>query len=218
MRQQNLRGADRMFSEAAFIPLRESHLPDCGGGLQFVDFAWAFGPAKPLHTFGNCPRTHQHNLFSLCAQRSDLRRPAADRGMIETAPVICDEARPDFHYQSPGVCDDGTHCARSPKIMRDADRRPMTNAPAPKLYVLFLRLSRLARTRTRAFRLLAETHVCRQIFRFGLALCVRMGGDVVIHRVAQRFATLTRQRRDFEHRAVPAEPLAKRRDTRLALV
>jgi len=84
MRQQNLRGTDLMFGETAFIHLREPHLPYRGGGLQLVDFAWTFGPAKPLHTFGNRPRTHQHDLFALRAQRGDLRRPAADRGMIET--------------------------------------------------------------------------------------------------------------------------------------
>src|ERR1700754_1477603 len=110
MREQNLRGADRMLSEAAFIYLRKPHLPDRSSRLQFVDHARPFGPAEALHAFGNCPGTDEHDLLALFAQRGDLRSPTADRRMVETAPVVGDEARADFHYQSPGICDDGTHC------------------------------------------------------------------------------------------------------------
>jgi hypothetical protein len=90
-----------MLGEAAFVDLRETHLTDSRGRLQFVDFAWPPSPTKPLHAFGNRARTDQHHFLALRAQRCDLRGPTADRSMIEAAPVIGDEARADFHYQSP---------------------------------------------------------------------------------------------------------------------
>src|ERR1700761_3951659 len=139
--------------------------------------------------------------------------------MVQAAPVISDEARPDFHYQSPGVCDDGTHSARSPKMMRMLAGDPIRTRRRPSYARLFLRLDRLTGfTRRRALLLLTETHVCGEIFGFRLALRVRMRGNIVVHRIGQRFASLTRQRRNFEYRAVPAKAVAEGRDARFTLV
>ena len=61
---------------------------------------------------------------------------------------------------------------------------------------------------------IAETHVGGEIFRLGRARRVRVLRDVVEDRVGQRFAALAGQRRDFEHRAVPAEALRRTSLTR----
>ena len=115
MREQDLRSANVVLGKAALVDLRETHLPDCRGSLKLVDLTWPLRPAEPLHAFGDRARTHEHDLLALRTQRRNLRGPAADCRMIEPTAVVGDEARTDFHYQTPRIGDDGTHAARSPK-------------------------------------------------------------------------------------------------------
>ncbi|CAM2152434.1 hypothetical protein PT2222_280081 [Paraburkholderia tropica] len=114
VREQDLRRADVVFGETAFVDLREPHLPDRRRCLQFVDLTRSLAPAEALHALGNRARTDEHDFLALRAQGRDLRGPTADGRMIEPTAVVGDEARTDFHYQTPGIGDDGTHAARSP--------------------------------------------------------------------------------------------------------
>ena len=109
--------------EAAFVHLRQAHLADGRGGLQFVDFARTLRPAEPLNALGDRARTDQHDFLALLAQRCNLRGPAGDGRVVEPATVVGDEARSYFHYQSLRSGDDRTHRAHSPRISHACARR-----------------------------------------------------------------------------------------------
>ena len=52
------------------------------------------------------PERHEHDLAAAALQRRDLRRPARDRGVVEAAAVVGDEARADLDDEAPRGRDD----------------------------------------------------------------------------------------------------------------
>jgi hypothetical protein len=93
VRQQHLRRAQLMRAEAGFVNLREAHLADGGAGLQFVDIGGALLKAQAQHALGDRAGRHQYHLLAQCAQACDLRGPARDGSVIESAAIIGDQRR-----------------------------------------------------------------------------------------------------------------------------
>ena len=90
--QQHLRAAHAIFAQFGFVHLRQAHLPDCGGGLQLVQFLRSAGPAEPLHAFGNRSARHHHQFAPLGSQSRQLPTPVADRLGINTSTLIRHQA------------------------------------------------------------------------------------------------------------------------------
>src|SRR5882762_358606 len=82
--------------EARLVDLHESHLPDCGGGLQLVHGVRALGPAQALHAFGDRAARDQDDLLARLAKPRDLPCPARDGGRVQPCAPIGDEGAADL--------------------------------------------------------------------------------------------------------------------------
>src|SRR5260364_448208 len=91
VREQDLRGVDAIFAKTTFIRFRQSHLTNRRRGLHFLNSVRTLTPAEPPHPFSTRARTHERHLLAQIFQTGDLRRPASDGLMIESAPFVGDQ-------------------------------------------------------------------------------------------------------------------------------
>ena len=89
----------------AVEPLQEFsfNFSDGGGSLLLVKARWALFPAEAQHAFGHGAGTHENDLPAHGAKRGDLRRPAFDGGLVESAAVVRDERAAHFDDNASGV-------------------------------------------------------------------------------------------------------------------
>ena len=109
MGQQYLCGVQAMLAEAGFVHLHQSHLADCGGGLQFVYRAGALFPAQALHALGYRAAGDQHHFPSHFLEAGNLFGPVGDGGMIQPGAAVGDQAAADFDDQAFGIREYGFH-------------------------------------------------------------------------------------------------------------
>ena len=79
-----------MHPETRFINLRQTHLPDSGAGLQFVNICRALLKAQSQTALGYRAGTDQHHFFTQCAQGGNLLGPAGYRGLIQATAIVGD--------------------------------------------------------------------------------------------------------------------------------
>ena len=106
MRQQDLRGAQPECRERRLVRLHETHLTDCGCGLQLVDRVRPRLPSEALDALGDCARRHEHHFAAFAGQRRDLLGPVGHRRVVEPSAFIGDERRPDLDDEPLRVSDD----------------------------------------------------------------------------------------------------------------
>src|SRR5207245_2893012 len=87
--------------EARLVYLHESHLPDCGGGLQLMHGVRAPRPTQALHTFGDGTARNQDELLAGLPKLRDLRCPARDGGRVQPCTPVGDEGAADFDDETP---------------------------------------------------------------------------------------------------------------------
>src|SRR6266853_2175997 len=102
MGEKHLRRMQAVLPEARLVYLHESHLPECGGGLQFVHGVRAPRPAQALHAFGDRTARNQDELLAALAKLRDLCCPARDGRRVEPSAPVGDEGAADL--------DDETAC------------------------------------------------------------------------------------------------------------
>ena len=91
MGEQDLRRAQVVFGKRDLVSLRQAHLPDGGGGLEFMHRGGAFGPAKAGHALGDGAARDQHDLLALLVQQGDLACPLRDGIEVKAPAVVGDE-------------------------------------------------------------------------------------------------------------------------------
>src|SRR2546430_8813887 len=101
MGEKHLRRMQAVLPEARLVYLHKSHLPDCGGGLQFVHGVRAPCPTQALHAFGDRAARDQDELVAALAKVCDLPCPARDGGRVEPCAPVGDERAADLDDETP---------------------------------------------------------------------------------------------------------------------
>ena len=109
VRQQHLRRVQAVLHEGGFVRLHETHLADGGRCLQFVDGLRARGPAQSRDAFGDRAGGNQHDLAATAFEQRDFLGPSRDRRVVESPPVVGDQARADLDDETPAVPELETH-------------------------------------------------------------------------------------------------------------
>jgi hypothetical protein len=88
--------------------LDQAHLTHRGRRLQLVDTVRTFRKAKPAATFGDGARGNQYHLTPPPVKFRDLRTPARNAHLIDSAPISSQQRTTDFDDPPPGEFDAGT--------------------------------------------------------------------------------------------------------------
>jgi hypothetical protein len=91
--------------QRSLVRLYQAHLTHSGRRLQLVDTVRTFGKAKPAAAFGDGTRGNQGHLTAQPAKFSDLRTPARDARVIDSAAVSRQQRATDFDDPTPGEFD-----------------------------------------------------------------------------------------------------------------
>ncbi|MCY1382430.1 hypothetical protein D9M69_704520 [compost metagenome] len=100
-----------MGAEAAFIDLRQAHLADGGARLQFVDIGGALLETEAQHAFGDGAGADEHDFLAQGAQAGNLRGPARNGGMVESAAIVGNQRGADFDDDAGSFLNHGIHGA-----------------------------------------------------------------------------------------------------------
>ena len=103
--QQHLGAAHLVVAQLGFVHLHQAHLPNGGGRLQLVQLFGAGFPAQAFHALGHGPAGDHDQLarrpLVATHQRGQLAGPFPDGRLIQTAPLVGDEAGAHFDDNAP---------------------------------------------------------------------------------------------------------------------
>ena len=91
MRQQNLRGAERVLAKRRFVHLHQAHLADGRRRLQLVNLMRPRFPAQPFHALGDGAGRHQQYFMAIMRQGSNLPYPIGNQRMVNARTVVGDQ-------------------------------------------------------------------------------------------------------------------------------
>ena len=105
VREQHLRTVHALLAQLGFVHLRQTHLADGGGGLQFVDFTRAHLPAQALHALGHGAAGNHDDFPVFCARAAhqcrQLPAPFANGHLVQAPAFVGHQAGAHLHHYAP---------------------------------------------------------------------------------------------------------------------